>query len=387
MTVSFEFYSPTRIIFGFGALSNAGKILKELGSNTLVISGVANQPIEKNLLLILDNSEIRSSIFHIHHEPTEKTIQNAFEFARLTRPDFIISIGGGSAIDTGKALSSLMTNPGELIDYLEVVGKGRILEYPPIPMVAIPTTSGTGSEVTKNAVLEIENQNIKVSLRSPMLYPRFAIIDPELMLLLPPFLTATTGLDALTQLIEPFISRKANPLIDVICREGIRLVGKSLRKAFFHGNNPEPRADMALASLFGGIALANAKLGAVHGFAAPLGSLLHAAHGAICASLLPNVMEINHLALIERQPEHFAINKFKEVAQLLTGNADADAQDGISWIRDLCKDLEVKNLRELGLTEPLIPEVVLRAIKASSMAGNPIDLTEGELIKILKLSS
>jgi alcohol dehydrogenase class IV len=382
----FEFSTTARIIFGLRSLRTAGNIFRELGTSALIISGVSGQPIEENLLNILKEEGINYSIQYVYHEPTIRTVQSALELAHGQCPDFVIGFGGGSSIDTGKAVSILYTNPGNIYEYLEVVGKGQPLLVPPIPMIAVPTTSGTGSEVTRNAVMEVEEQGMKVSLRSPNMYPRIALIDPELTLGLPPQLTAYTGLDALTQLIEPFVSNKANPLTDAICREGIKLVGKSLEKAYTNGGDTEARENMALASLMGGLALANAKLGAVHGFAAPLGGVIHAAHGAICASLLPNVMAINLVALSSRKSESDAIEKYTQIAHLLTGNLQATAQDGIDWVRRICCDLKIPGLGCLGLTVDLVTDVITKAANSSSMAGNPIRLTDWELLHILNVS-
>lgn len=205
----------------------------------------------------------------------------------------VIGLGGGSVLDAGKAIAALVTNLGNVFDYLEVIGKGQPLVNAPLPFIAIPTTAGTGTEVTRNAVLGSPAHGVKVSLRSPMMLPSLAIVDPELTYGLPPEITASSGLDALTQLIEPFVSVKANPMTDAICREGIRHAAKSLRTVYHNGADASAREGMSLASLFGGLALANAALGAVHGFAGPLGGMLNAPHGAICAKLLPLVMEVN----------------------------------------------------------------------------------------------
>lgn len=384
--MEFEFSTSTRIIFGSRMLSKSGRIFQEMGSNVLIISNVAGQPIEQSLVDLVMNANLRFSLFHADREPTDKIVQDAVEYARKVKPDFVIGFGGGSAIDTAKAVSALYTNPGGLFQYLEVVGEGKPLLNPPIPLIAIPTTAGTGSEVTRNAVIEVEEPGVKVSLRSALMYPKLSLIDPELAILLPPEITASTGLDALTQLIEPFVSNKANPLTDAICREGIKLAAKSLRTAYLHGDDLLAREDMALASLFGGLALANAKLGAVHGFAGPLGGVLHAAHGAICASLLPQTMETNLQALIEREPESLVIGKFTQIAQLLTRNLDATAQDGIEWVRNLCAELDIPKLGMLGLNEDMFDRVIDMASEASSMAGNPIKLTESELLRILNKS-
>jgi alcohol dehydrogenase class IV len=299
----------------------------------------------------------------------------------------ILGLGGGSVLDTGKAIAALVTNPGDVLDYLEVIGKGHSLINAPLPYIAIPTTAGTGSEVTRNAVIESTEQNVKVSLRSPMMLPRLALVDPELTYNLPPDITASAGLDALTQLIEPFVSVKANPMTDAICREGMYHAARSLRRAYQNGADIEARQEMSLASLFGGLALANAALGAVHGFAGPLGGMLHAPHGAVCARLLPFVMDANISALETRQPEHPALGRYVEIAKILTGAKDAAARDGVRWTRELVDALRIPKLSKYGMSEENFPEAVEKAMKANSFKGNPIALNEKELREILEKSS
>jgi alcohol dehydrogenase class IV len=296
----------------------------------------------------------------------------------------VIGLGGGSVIDTGKAIAALVTNPGDVLDYLEVIGKGHPLINSPLPYIAIPTTAGTGSEVTRNAVIEAPEQNVKVSLRSPLMLPRLALVDPELTYDLPPAITASSGLDALTQLIEPFVSIKANPMTDAICREGMYHAARSLQRAYQDGGDNEARQSMSLASLFGGMALANATLGAVHGFAGPLGGMLHAPHGKVCARLLPLVMQANIAALESRQPEHPALSRYAELARILTGEATATALDGVIWTGELVERLGIPGLSDFGLRTTQFPEALEKTMKASSFKGNPIALNENELREILE---
>jgi alcohol dehydrogenase class IV len=286
-------------------------------------------------------------------------------------------------LDTGKAIAALITNPGDPLDYLEVIGRGQPLKQTPLPYVAIPTTAGTGSEVTRNAVLASYEHRVKVSLRSPLMLPRVAIVDPELTYSLPPAITASTGLDALTQLIEPYTCNAPNPLVDAVCREGIQRAARSLKRVYEDGSDSAAREDMSLAALFGGLALANARLGAVHGFAGPFGGLFPAPHGMICARLLPFVVEANVRALQEREPHSLVLQRYDEVAQLLTGRSTAGASEAIEWLHQICADLNVAPLSQFGFTLNDIPIVVAQAQKASSMKGNPIILTEEELQRVL----
>jgi alcohol dehydrogenase class IV len=296
----------------------------------------------------------------------------------------VIGFGGGSALDAGKAIAAMLTNDGDVLDYLEVIGGGKPLVRSPAPLLAIPTTAGTGAEVTRNAVLSSPEHRLKVSLRSPLMLPKVALVDPELTRDLPPALTASTGLDALTQLIEPYVSSRANPMTDALCMEGIGRVARSLRAAFENGRNASAREDMALASLFGGLALANAGLGAVHGLAGVIGGMFNAPHGAICAALLPQVMAANLAALGSRDSTNPALPRYEEVARLLTGRSSATASDGVGWVARLVSDLQIPMLGAYGLKSQHVTNLVEKAKNASSMKANPIVLTREELAAVVE---
>jgi alcohol dehydrogenase class IV len=381
----FEFATAARIIFGQGTIKECGPLAKSFGERAFLVLGKSSERIS-GLIEQLRENGISISEFHVSGEPTVETIISGLEQALVKSCNLVIGIGGGSVIDTGKAIAALMTNPGQIYDYLEVVGSGKQLMHPSIPYTVIPTTAGTGSEVTRNAVITIPDKHVKVSLRSPWMLPRVAIIDPELTYSLPPEITAATGLDALTQLIEPFLSNASNPMTDAICREGIRYVSRSLRFAFEHGDDPHARQDMAVGSLWGGMALANAKLGAVHGFASSIGGKFSAPHGAICARLLPLVVESNLKAIQMRATQPSMLERFDEMGKLLTGDPIARAEDGIQWLRDLGTALKVPPLATHGVTRRDIPEIIVQAKSASSMKGNPIELTDSELSQILELA-
>ena len=378
---AFEFATAGRIIFGAGKLSELGKQIGKKSQHLLLVCGHSSDAIPR-LRVILSELPVSFTEFQVHGEPTVDVIREGLKAARGC--DIVIGLGGGSVLDTGKALAVLVTNPGDVLDYLEVIGRGRELVDAPLPYIAIPTTAGTGSEVTRNAVIESTEQNVKVSLRSPGMLPRLALVDPELTYHLPPHITASSGLDALAQLIEPFVSIKSNPLTDALCREGIARAARSLPRAYQNGADKEAREGMALASLFGGLALANAALGAVHGFAGPLGGMLRAPHGALCARFLPLVMEANLNALSARQPEHPALARYTEIAQLLIGDRNASAPDGVAWLRDLVHMLQIPPLAAYGMSKADFPETVEKTIQANSFKGNPIALNQAELISILE---
>ncbi len=379
----FEFATATRILFGPGIVREVVSLASSLGKRALVVTGASSaraQPVLDDL----SAQGIETTLLLVSSEPSVESVLAGIRQARESACEMVIGMGGGSVLDTGKAIAALLTNGGDVLDYLEVVGRGQALTQSAAPYVAIPTTAGTGSEVTRNAVLSVPEQRLKVSLRSPLMLPRVAVVDPELTYALPPSVTASTGLDALTQLVEPFVSNSANPLTDAICREGMRRASRSLRRAYEASHDAEARADMALASLLGGLALANAKLGAVHGFAAPIGGMFPAPHGAICARLLPLVMEANLRALDVRAPGSPALARYTEVARLLTGKADVTAAEGVAWVHDLCAALAIAPLSAFGMTGADLPAVVSQAQKASSMKGNPIPLTDEEATDILR---
>jgi alcohol dehydrogenase class IV len=267
---------------------------------------------------------------------------------------------------------------------LEVIGQGRTLEVSPLPYIAIPTTAGTGSEVTRNAVIAMPAERIKVSLRSPLILPRIAIVDPELTYTLPPAATASTGFDALTQVIEPFVSNVPTPLTDSLCRDGILRAGRSLLNAYQDGRDAAAREDMSLVSLYGGLSLTNARLGGVHGLAGPLGGRYPAPHGSICAILLPLVMEANLRALRSRQPDSPVLDRFREVAQLLIGDPASIAEDAAACLFELRNKMAITTLSAYGLKPEDFPLLIGQAQHASSMKGNPIQLTDKELMEILE---
>lgn len=379
---SFEFATAHHIIFGRGKLANLGEVARPLGTRVLIVTS-GSQTRAQPVFLAVEQADIAHTSFRVAGEPTIELARQGVEMARKFGAEFVIGFGGGAAIDAGKAIAALATNPGDPLDYLEVIGRGMPLANAPLPYIAIPTTAGTGAEVTRNAVLASAEHRVKVSLRSPLMLPRVALIDPELMVSLPPAVTASTGMDALTQVIEPFVSSAANPMTDAFCRDGITCVSRSLHRAYHDGNDIEAREDMALAALFGGLALANAKLGAVHGFAAPIGGMFDAPHGAVCAALLAPVMRANIAALRSRMPEHSALDRYTEVARLLSGDQNASAENGAAWVDQLTRSLAIPGLGAYGIDTSDLEEIAGKAAQASSMKGNPIKLTADELVGIL----
>lgn len=367
--MNFEFATAGKIIFGNGTLVQAAPAAAVFGRRVLVITG-RNPDRAAPLLDSLKKEGMACETFAVSGEPTVEMVRQASALSA----DVVIGFGGGSVIDLAKAAAALMTNPGDPLDYLEVIGKGQPLTERPAPCIAIPTTAGTGAEVTKNSVLASPEHNVKVSMRHPLMIPDLAIIDPECTLSMPPAVTASTGLDALTQLLEAFISKKANPLTDGFCREGLPRAVRSLRRVFENGADLAAREEMAAASLFGGLALANAGLGAVHGFAGPIGGMFNAPHGMVCAALLPHAMKANLSAMED-------LSRLEEFARMTGG---ATAEEGIDWLVSLCRDLQVPPLAALGITEADFPEIIEKSKNASSMKGNPVVLSDKELAQILR---
>jgi alcohol dehydrogenase class IV len=381
--MNFEFATANRIVFGNGAVQRLPEAIKNAGAAVLLVTG-KNPARAERVKRLVESAGKRAVIFSVDGEPELTTIEAGTKLAAAEGCDTVVSCGGGSVIDAGKAIAAMMTNEGELLDYVEIIGRGKALTQLPAMFIAIPTTAGTGSEVTRNAVLSSPEHKLKVSLRSALMLPQIAIVDPELTYDLPPEITASTGLDALTQLIEPYVCSRANPMTDGWCLEGIARAARSLRIAVQDGKNKTARADMSLAGLFGGLALANAGLGAVHGFAGPIGGMYAAPHGAICAILLPHVMAANIGALRERDARGVALSRYTHIAKILMSNPQATADDGVLWVAKLVTDLRIPKLRTYGVQPEQIPDIVAKAANASSMKANPVTLTPEELSAILR---
>jgi alcohol dehydrogenase class IV len=379
----FEFATATKIVFGRGRVAELASHVERLGSRALIVTGSCpDRHVAQTRQL--EDAGIAVRVFPVAREPSVETIRHGVAVAREFDANVVVGLGGGSALDAGKAIAVLITNPGEPLDYLEVIGKGRSLEHPSAPYVAVPTTSGTGAEVTKNAVLESAEHGVKVSLRDDSMLPRVALVDPELTVGVPPEVTATTGLDALTQVIEPLLSCKSNPLVDAIAMAGVRHAREGLRRAFADGRDLAAREHLSLTSLFGGLSLANAKLGVVHGIAGPLGGMTGAAHGALCARLLPAALRATQRALLTRAPAHPALGRLREIAVVLTGDPDASGDMAMNWLERLVDDLNIPRLAQLGLERSRIAELVSKAQRASSMKGSPLPLLDDEVATIVQ---
>jgi len=378
---AFEFATVGRIMTGPGRAAELPGVLAGLGSRVLVCTG-ANPARHAGLLAGLG---LPAAVFPVAGEPTVHLARAAVAAAREHGADVVAAIGGGSVIDTGKAVAMLLGNGGDPLDYLEVVGSGRPITRPAAPCVTVPTTAGTGAEVTANAVLAVPEHGVKASLRSLLMLPRVALIDPLLTVSCPPSVTAASGLDALTQCLEPFVSPRATPLTDGLAREGLRRAGAALRTAYADGADLGARADMAVCSLLGGMALANAKLGAVHGLAGVIGGTADVPHGVACAAVLGPVIDANVRALRSRPPgaDQDPLDRYTEATRLLTGDPAATIEEGLAWIRETLALLEVPGLAAFGLGPQDFDEIAAKALTSSSMQGNPVSLSHDDLKAIL----
>ncbi|MFX1255900.1 MAG: iron-containing alcohol dehydrogenase [Promethearchaeota archaeon] len=386
----FELLHTPRIIFGSGTLENIGRLCRDFGSRLLV---VASESVLKKRKIqeLLDDALAPQSIDYTHFiikgEPEVKLIDQGVIEGKNFNADMVVGIGGGSVIDAGKAIAGLITNGESARDYMEVIGKGSQITRPSLPYIAAPTTAGTGSEVTKNAVISAKAAGLKASIRSPLLVPKIAIIDISLMLSVPSDVTARTGLDALSQLIEAYTSKNSQPITDALALLGVQKASHSLLKAYKNGGDIEAREDMAMAALLSGICLANAGLGAIHGFAGPIGGLFSIPHGTVCAALLVPTIQYNIEELKEKNPNHPTLAKYAKLGALCFGQTFSSGEEAqlalIEYLRGLVQSLKIPKLSQFGLTNADISGIISKAKKASSMRYNPIELKDYTLYKIL----
>jgi len=376
--MTFAFHTPHKILFGAGTRHTLANEIAARGARACVLTGAHPERVRDLLAHV-------AAVLHLEvcAEPRVEQVRAWTTQARAAQCDCVVGIGGGSVLDAAKAVAALLTNPGDVLDYLEVIGKGMPLTVPAAPCIAVPTTAGTGAEATCNTVLQATGQRVKVSMRNPLLMPTVALVDPELTYSQPPHVTAAAGMDALTQLLEAFVSTSANPLSDAVCREGLRRIGPALPAVLHDGAATAARAAMAFAALCSGMALANARLGAVHGLAGPLGGLSGAPHGVICARLVPAVTAATVRALRARAPGSPALPKYDEAARLLLATPAATADALAAWLEQLCTQGALPPLAQFGITPAMGAAIIPGALRASSMKTHPIVLTDAELQDIL----
>ncbi len=379
----FEITTPPRVVIGEGAVERLGELVSSLGRRVLLVTGSHPERVQDHINALLRQG-FSVETLSIAHEPTLEDIEQGLFFARETARDLVVSMGGGSVLDAGKAIAGLVAHAGEVLDTLEVVGSGQTLHRAGIPFVAVPTTAGTGAEVTQNAVIEVTARRLKVSLRSPWLLARLVIVDPRLSLGLPLAVTRASGFDALTQLVEAFVSRRGNAYTDGLARDGLVRAARHLPRVCTEPNNLVSRGEMAYASLLSGLCLANAKLGAVHGLAGPLGGMFRAPHGALCAALLAPIMRANLEALRAEPEPGRGLDRLTEFASLVLDDRTASAEDGVVWLEALTRQLEVESLSALGVGSDSFGAIVERSLGSSSMQGNPVVLEPARLAGALR---
>ncbi|MEZ8194622.1 iron-containing alcohol dehydrogenase [Vibrio cortegadensis] len=376
----FQFMTSTRIIFGEGALQSSLSILNQFGYSVLLVTG---QDPERSSPIIqyLKNQSMRYQHVAINGEPNITMVEETAVSGRKFQPDMVVAIGGGSVIDMGKALAAVIPNQGDVYDYVEVVGRNVPLKTKPIPLIAIPTTASSGSEVTKNAVLKSGQDRVKVSLRSPDMLADVAIVDPTLTYGTNAYTSGRGAMDAFTHLMEAYVCGDPNPLTDMVCEEGLRRLSPSIIAACKQDDH-KARADLSFAAMLGGMAITNAKLGAAHGLASALGGKLNAPHSVISGRLAPFVMSenINEAKAAGRSD---ILNRYKRIAQIVTGRTNAHIEDSVLWVQMVLDKLALPHLSEFGVCSTSFEQVAQDALQSVAIKGNPLPLNEERLIHIL----
>ncbi|WP_145427158.1 iron-containing alcohol dehydrogenase [Symmachiella dynata] len=387
-SLSYNLLTPAQICFGWGRRAEVGELARALGQRAFLIVG--SQTLSRNGMLAdiqqrLAAQEIESiHVADISHEPEVADVDRLVEQLRQHQPaagDFVMAVGGGAAIDLAKAAAAIVTNAsaGDSVkDYLEGVGQGLKITAPPLPMLAMPTTAGTGSEATKNAVISSYDPAFKKSLRSDAMVPDIVLVDPELTVTVPATTTAYTGMDAITQCIESYISRRRQPIPQALAIEGLKRAVPAITAAVAHGDSRPAREAMAHAAMLSGMALANSGLGMAHGVAAALGVHCRVPHGLACAVMLPVAMRTNRAVA----HDELEIIGRTIVDDELRGVAAVDA--GIARIQAICDEVKIPHtLTEIGVSAEQIPEIV-KSSRGNSMNGNPLELSDAELTRILE---
>ncbi|MFX0204691.1 MAG: iron-containing alcohol dehydrogenase [Candidatus Hodarchaeota archaeon] len=388
--MEFELLHTPQILFGTQQFQSIGAVIKGYGTKALIVAneGALKEGGARRILdQMLPENDIDASFFIVKGEPDIEMIDRGVTQGKEFTADTVVGIGGGGAIDAGKVIAGLITNGGSARDYMEVIGKGFTITKPALQYIAIPTTAGTGSEVTKNGVISAKKEGFKASIRSPLLVPSIAIIDPSLMITVPPDVTARCGMDALTQVIEPYTSNKAQPITDNLAKLGMKTAAGSILTTYLSGDDIQAREAMALTSLLGGISLANVGLGAVHGFAAPMGGMFPIPHGTICATLLAPTVEINIRELEKKDLDHPVLKKYAHIGKFLTGKSFSSPKEAhealVEFLYKLTKDLNIPSLNDTGISSNEFFTIVEKAKKSSSMRYNPIMLNDQALYEIL----
>lgn len=387
--LNFNLNTCGRIIFGRGRLGELSTLGAGFGRRAALVTG--RQWLEQSGRLDQIAAQFRAADLAWHHErvgrePTVEAIDAATERVREFGAELVIAVGGGSVLDSGKAIAALITNGGSALDYLEGVGHGQCLEHPALPCIAVPTTSGTGSEATNNAVIRDEAGSFKKSMRSDRMLPMVALIDPALTDNCPPNITAASGLDAITQLLEAYTGQQANPISDALAITGLAHAS-ALHRAVEIGDDHRARDEMALASLLSGVCLTNVGLGVIHALASPIGALYEVPHGVICAKLLPEAIRLNHERVAAGDGASSCLEKYRQANRMLFGALSADetgSPQALAWrLQKLNRQFGLRGLGRYGVKSKDFERIVDHA-GASNLRNNPAELTREDLLALLE---
>lgn len=388
---NFEIARLPRVTFGSGQLKLVPPLARNYGQRALLVTG-AKSFIEshhhESWAVAMRQSGMTWETFTVAGEPSPQLVDNAAVQFRDADIDIVIGIGGGSVMDAAKAIAGLLRIPNSVMDFLEGVGPELPYPGPSVPFIAVPTTAGTGSEATKNAVLSVQGPDgFKKSFRHEMLVPQHAILDPDLLATCPPAQIAANGMDALTQLLESYVSTKANPFTDALAMSGIRMVRDGLLDWFdATPRAADARGELLYAAWLSGITLAQVGLGSVHGLAAPLGAFFPIPHGVVCGTLVAACTEMNSAAIEQREPGSDVLWKYAHVGKVLAQNMALDDVAGrealLQVLSQWTEQLRLPRLSSYGMTEADIPHIVANC-RGSSMKTNPVLLTDQEVAKIL----
>jgi alcohol dehydrogenase class IV len=375
------FYLPTEIITGVGCFDQLAVMARRWGDRALLVCGTNAMRLCGTLdrgLAHLAQAGVSATVYgEVGGEPTLPMVEEGRELARQQGVQVVVGLGGGSAMDTAKAIAGLHSQPGTVAEY----HAGRSLEGPGLPFLAVPTTAGTGAEVTKNAVLIEPSSGLKKSIRGDTWFARVALVDPELTLTMPPSVTASTGSDALCQAIESFVSIGAQPATDALAMDAIRLLGKSLVRAYEDGQDMEARTDVHYGSLLAGMALANARLGGVHGIAHPLGGHYRIPHGVVCGLLLPHVMEYN----LDPSSKPSTLQKYAHIARLL--GHEGTPSLAVQAVSAVLPRLNIpRHLEPLGVRREDFPLLIEESLQSGSLRSNPRPLGAEDVRCILEMA-
>ncbi|MDH5183325.1 MAG: iron-containing alcohol dehydrogenase [Gammaproteobacteria bacterium] len=391
---SFQIAALPHLILKEGGINQLPQLLLNYGRRVLLVTGrssFCDSPKWLALCSQLEEEKIDWIHFQVSGEPSPKLVDDAVKKIHQEHIQVVVAIGGGSVLDAAKAIAGLLPFGNSVLDHLEGVGKGIEYQGPSLPMIAVPTTAGTGSEATKNAVLSVQGENgYKKSFRHHSLVPRVAILDPALLASCPQHLIAAQGMDAFTQLLESLVSTRANPFCDALAMSGLKAFKQGFWAAWEGGDHiasKHGRAQMLYAAYLSGVTLAQVGLGSVHGLASPLGAFFPLPHGLVCGTLVAKATELNIRLLRQREPANLALDKYAEVGRLLTDNSLLDREEAadqlVTLLENWTKRLQLPRLSEYGVTEYDLERIVANS-RGNSMLTNPLVLSDDDIAELIR---